>query len=162
MQRKEVTHSNGSYERKSRGRKLTDEIGRGKKFPWYTHRLTHRKRVTCELHGSYFRLMTIKHAISKIEWAIEWTLNYYITQSRQKWRQLEFEFQLESVVVGKATPGRGALGNPDGVWGPEKLVIRCSKESLHPAEWTPGPPVEHLENKKDTTLTAIRVGGQNI
>ena len=45
----------------------------------------HRKRVTCELHDSYFRLMTIKHAILKaaevthsggqlwgdIEWAIE-------------------------------------------------------------------------------------------
>ena len=41
-----------------------DEV---KKFPWYTHRLMHRKRVTCELHDSYFRLMTIKHAISKIE-----------------------------------------------------------------------------------------------
>ena len=30
----------------------------------------HRKRVTCELHDSCFRLMTIKHAIPKIEWAI--------------------------------------------------------------------------------------------
>ena len=29
--RKEVTHSSGSYERKSRGRKLADEMGRGKK-----------------------------------------------------------------------------------------------------------------------------------
>ena len=95
MHRKEVTHSNGSYERKSRGRKLADEMGRGKKFPWYTHRLTYRKRVTCELHDSYFRLMTIKHAISKIEWAIEWALNYYITQSRQKSSQFEFQFQLE-------------------------------------------------------------------
>ena len=37
------------------------------KFPWYTHRLMHRKRVTCELHDSYFRLMMIKHAIPKIE-----------------------------------------------------------------------------------------------
>ena len=62
-----------------------------KKFPWYTHRLMHRKRVTCELHDSYFRLMTIKHAISKIE-VTEWAWNYYITQSRQK---SEFEFQLE-------------------------------------------------------------------
>ena len=26
----------------------------------------HRKRVTCELHDGYFRLMTIKHAIPKI------------------------------------------------------------------------------------------------
>ena len=91
MHRKEVTHSNGSYERKSRGRKLADEMGRSKKFPWYTHRLTHRKRVTCELHDNYFRLMTIKHAISKIEWAIEWALNYYITQSRQKSRQFQLQ-----------------------------------------------------------------------
>ena len=70
IHRKEVTHSNGSYERKSRGRKLADEMGRDKKFQWYTHRLMHRKRVTCELHDSYFRLMTIKHSVSKIEWAI--------------------------------------------------------------------------------------------
>ena len=73
------------------------------KFPWYTHRLMHRKRVTCELHDSYFRLMTIKHALPKIESAIEWTLNYYITQSRQGVRQLELE--LETRVVVKATPG---------------------------------------------------------
>ena len=70
------THSNGSYEKKSRGRKLADEMGRAKKFPYNTHRLMHRKRVTCELHDSYFRLMTIKHSISKIEWAS----NYYIIQ----------------------------------------------------------------------------------
>ena len=49
----------------------------------------HRKRVTSELQDSYFRLMTIKHAIPKMEWAIEWALNYYITQSRQEVRQLE-------------------------------------------------------------------------
>ena len=30
MHRKEVTHFNGSYERKSRGRKLADEMGRAK------------------------------------------------------------------------------------------------------------------------------------
>ena len=41
-------------------------------------------------------------------------------------------------------------------WGPEKMLIRCSKESHHPAEsWAAGPPVEHQENKEDTTLTAI-------
>ena len=28
---------------------------------------SHRKRVTSELHDSYFRLMTIKHSISKIQ-----------------------------------------------------------------------------------------------
>ena len=34
--RKEVTHSNGSYERKSRGRKLAGEMGRGNKKSHYT------------------------------------------------------------------------------------------------------------------------------
>ena len=70
IHQKEVIHSNGGYERKSHGRKLADELGRGKNIPWYSHRLTHRKRVTSELHDSYFRLMTIKHSISKIQWAI--------------------------------------------------------------------------------------------
>ena len=150
MHQKEVTHSNGSYERKSHGRKLADEMGRGKKFPWYTHRLTHRKRVTCELHDSYFRWMTIKHAISKIKLAIEWALNYYITQSRQK-LQFEFQLQLEESRCGRGThtrpKGLGALMS----WGLEKMLIRCSKESHHPAEWASGPPVEHQENKKYTT-----------
>ena len=35
MHRKEVTHSDGNYERKSRGQKLADEMGRGKKKAWY-------------------------------------------------------------------------------------------------------------------------------
>ena len=121
------------------------------KIPWYSHRLMHQKRVTSELHDSYFRLMTIKHVISKIEWA----LNYYITHSRCSW--VEFEFQLGwRCVRGSHTrpKGLGALMN----WGPEKMLIRCSKESHHSAEWTPGPPVEHQENEEDTTLTAIRVG----
>ena len=65
MHRKEVTHSNGSYERKSRGRKLADEMRRGKKIPLYSHRLTHRKRVTSELDDRYFRSMTITQAIPK-------------------------------------------------------------------------------------------------
>ena len=59
MHRKEVTHSNGCYERKSRGRKLADEMGREKKIPMVHYRVMHRKRVTSELHDSYFRLMTI-------------------------------------------------------------------------------------------------------
>ena len=161
MHRKEVTHSNGSYERKSRWQKLADEMGRGKKkSPWYTHRLMHRKRVTCELHDSYFRLMTIKHAISKIEEATEWSLNYYITQSRQK----SSEFQLEigrsyrRDVIRKATSGRRGLGSLLS-WGPGKLVIRCSKESHHPAEWAPGWASGERERHN---VDGHKSGGQNI
>ena len=39
MHRKDVTHSNGSFERKLRGRKVADEMGRGKKIPM-VHSLT--------------------------------------------------------------------------------------------------------------------------
>ena len=123
MHRKEVTHSNGSYVRKSRERKLADEMGRAKKFPWYTHKLMHRKRVTSELHDSYFRLMTIKHSISKIVWAS----NDYIIQlsSTSQWScqlscgQLAVEFGRGSssrvgdgdrrYVVGKAISGGRGL-----------------------------------------------------
>ena len=40
-----------------------------KVIPMVHYRVMHRKRVTSELHDSYFRSMTIKHSISKIEWA---------------------------------------------------------------------------------------------
>ena len=40
-----------------------DEV---KKIPLYSHRLPHRKRVTSELHDSYFRSMTITQAIPKV------------------------------------------------------------------------------------------------
>ena len=88
-----------------------------KKFPWYSHRLMRRKRVTWELHDSYFRLM-IKHAISKIEWAIDCPFNYYIAQSRRKSRQLSLSSSdswrrsYRRGVVGKATPGRGGPQEP--------------------------------------------------
>ena len=56
------------------------------KVPLCHYRVMHRKRVTSELHDSYFRLMMIKHSISKIEWAS----NDYITQlssmSQLSWR----------------------------------------------------------------------------
>ena len=171
MHRKEVTHSNGSYERKSRGRKLADEMGRGKKFPWYIHRLIHRKRVTCELHDSYFRLMTIKHSISKIEWAIVWALNYYITQSRRKssaswvadsWVRVPVELQTvgdggRRVVVGKAAPGQRGLG-PWWVGVQRRCWSDAVKKSITQQSGPRASVWAAMEYEKDTTLTAISLG----
>ena len=42
----------------------------------------HQKKVTCELHDSYFPLMTIKHAIQKIEWAVELLYDFVKTGSQ--------------------------------------------------------------------------------
>ena len=45
--------------------------------------------------------------------------------------------QLERDVVGKATSGRRGLWALMS-WGPKKMLIRCNKESQHPAEWALG------------------------
>ena len=64
------------------------------KVPLCQYRLMHRKRVTSELHDSYFRLMTIKHSISKIQGAIVWPLNYFFNSVEFKSKkQLPVEFQ---------------------------------------------------------------------
>ena len=49
----------------------------------------HRKRVTSERHDSYFSLMTIKHAIPKTEWAIEWAIELLYNSVRQEVSELE-------------------------------------------------------------------------
>ena len=101
------------------------------KVPLCHYRVMHRKRETSELHDSYFRLMTIKHSISKIEWAS----NDYITQLSST-SQLEYQgvaANWSRDVVRKATSGRRGLEALMS-WGPEKMLIRCSKESHHPAE----------------------------
>ena len=41
-------------------------------------------------------------------------------------------------MVRKATPGRRGPREALMNWGPEKMLIRCSKGSQHPAERTPG------------------------
>ena len=95
------------------------------KITRFSHKLMHRKRVTCELHDSYFRSMTIKtchskdgrsaYSDSQLWGDIEWVLNYYITQ---------------------------CTGNSTSL-GIRVSETRCGRESQHPAEsWTPGPPVE--------------------
>ena len=78
----------------------------------------HRKRVTSELHDSYFRLMTIKHSISKIQLAIVWALSYYLTQLSLGPRAVASRIpdSQRPNVVGKATPDRGGpRKSPDGV-----------------------------------------------
>ena len=55
-----------SNRKRSRGRIKAYEVGQGEGFI-VPLTVMHRKRVTSELLDSYFRLMTIKHSISKIQ-----------------------------------------------------------------------------------------------
>ena len=70
----------------------------------------HRKRVTSELHDSYFRLMTIKHSISVIEWAS----NDYITQLSSTSQGGEDRTVLETSCGKEShTRPKGPSGSPD-------------------------------------------------
>ena len=146
MHRKEVTHSDGSYEKKSRRRtwlKKWDKV----KIPWYTHRLMHLKRVTCELQDSYFRLMTINHAIPKI---LSGRLNYYITRGRREVSELGTREFGDKMWLRKPSPsGRG-------LWDPRlSLEARPVREKM--LEWEhvlerlgPQAPVEQSRRTRTT------------
>ena len=108
------------------------------KVPLCQYRLMHWKRVTFELHDSYFRLMTIKHSISKIQWAIVWALNSYLTQLSSSPRSSCQE-------------------------GSRQLETRCGREghtrprvpSGTPMEWTPASGEQERHN-----VTVITVGSR--
>ena len=125
-------------------------MGQGK-IPWYTHRLMHRKRVTCELHESYFHLMTIKHAIPKIEWAIELLYNSVYTGSQwvgdqMSWREDELERRCgrESHHPAERGPWDPRLSFGD------QLVRRCWNENMFQGSWAPRPPVEQSRRTRTT------------
>ena len=83
------------------------------------------KRVTCELHDSYFCLITIKHAIPRMA---------EVTHSNgQLWGDIEWAIELlyNSMKTGSQL-----------VWRPNQLVIRCGRESQHPAEGALGTPIQ--------------------
>ena len=134
MHRKKVTHSNGSYERKLRGRKLAYEMGRAKWIPMVHYRVMHRKRVTSELHDSYFHLMTIKHSISKIEWASN---DFIIELSSTSRSSCQWNSRLLETSCGREghTRPRGLSGTP--------------------IEWTPASGEQERHN-----VTVITVGSK--
>ena len=111
----------GKKSRRRAGLTIWDKV----KIPPCRHKVMHRKRVTCELHDSYFRLMTIKHAIPK---TAEMTHSDGLL-----WRDIEWAIELlyNSVKTGSQL-----------VWRPDPLVTRCGRGSQHPTEWAPGPSVE--------------------
>ena len=100
------------------------------KVPLCHYRVMHRKRVTSELHDSYFRLMTIKHSISKIEWAS----NDYITQLSSTSSRVAVGERRD--VVGKATPDRGGPREPQ--WSLGTWEVADKNVADHPAEWALG------------------------
>ena len=111
------------------------------KISRYSHKLMYRKRVTCELHDSYFLSMMIKTCHSKdggsrisfghLWEEIEWVLNYYITQ---------------------------CTGNSTRVWGSESWRNGAVEKTAPSRELGPRVPGWAASENRKETLMAIRVG----
>ena len=110
------------------------------KIPRYSHKLMHWKRVTCELHDSYFRLIMIKTCHSKdggrgysfghLWEEIEWTLNYYITQCSGNSISLGIRELEKWCGRENGTQQKGPSGPPiQGIWGSEELEKWCCREN---------------------------------
>ena len=85
MHRKEVTHSNGSYERKSRGRKLANEMGQAKKshdtlIDWRTGR---EWSLNCMTVISAWRRSNMRFQRSSRRLSGRWTI-IYLSQDRSQ------------------------------------------------------------------------------
>ena len=116
MHRKELTHSDGSYGKKSR------------RWAWLTIWDKLKSQCTvinwCTRREWPVNCMTVISAWWRSNMPFQRLsrrLNYYITRGRQEVSE---------------------FGDP--------LVTRCGKESPHPAEWAPGPPVEQPWSTRKT------------
>ena len=68
--------------------------------------------MTSELQDSYFRLMTIKHAIPKIERAIERAIEVLYNSVRQEVSELEFRQVEDKMWQGKPPSSRSGPRDP--------------------------------------------------
>ena len=120
---------------------LADKMGQSK-IPRYSHKLMHRKRVTCELHDSYFRSMTIKHAIPRTAEVTH--------PDGQLWGDIEWAIEL-------------LYNSVKFVWRPEKLQTRCGRESQHSAEsWAPDLRLSNPRERKRHNADGHKSGGQYV
>ena len=110
-----------------------DEV---KKIPLYSHRLTHQKRMTSELHDSYFRSMTITQAIPK-KAEVTYPDRQTSEEIAETWRRVHitaWEFE------GNIRPTNWTEASRQVRWASSIVgeeLTSCSKESHHPAERTP-------------------------
>ena len=120
MHRKEVRHSNGSYERKSRGQKLADEMGWAKKTSM-VHSSTDVPEESDLWTAWQLFLLDDDQSCHSKDWVGDWVGDQVGVELLYNSVKTEVKTVRVTVgdgrdVVGKATPAEGALGNPDGVW----------------------------------------------
>ena len=114
----------------------------------------HRKRVTSELHDSYFRSITITHAIPKI---VEVTdpdrqISEEIAEAWRRVHLTTWEFE------GNKRPPNWREGQASRFGeGGRRVVVRKGSTQQSGLQ---GCSAAALENVKDTTLTAISLGSK--
>ena len=118
------------------------------KFARCRHKVMHRKRVTCELHDSYFRSMMIKTCHSKDagSWIFRWPFmgrDWVVVELLYNSVHRKFKENWRNGAVEKTAPSRRGPRDPRlSSWRSDELGISCGRENQHPAEQAPRPPVE--------------------
>ena len=111
------------------------------KIPRYSHKLMHRKRVTCELHDSYFHSMTAKHAILK-------TAGVHIPMA-----------SYGEILSGCKLLYNWVHSKFHQFWRPVQLEIRCGREnSPQQRAEPPGLWLSSPGKRERNAIMAIRVG----
>ena len=182
MHCKEVTHSDGSYEKKSR-RRLSWKYGtelksHGTLIDWYTGRewplncmivISAWWRSNMSFQGRWkWHIPVASHGV-----ILSGRLNYYITRWRQEVSELEIRWVTAAVRVGvwrpvwwqdvveKATAQQKGPSGPPMEFG-DPLVTRCGRVSPHPAEWALGLRLSCPGERERHNADGHKSGGQYI
>ena len=129
MHWKEVTHSNGSYVKKSRRQAWLTKWDKVKShdtlIDWCIGREWPLNCMT--VISAWWRSNMPFQRLSE-------RLNYYIIRWRQEVRWVGDQRSQRQDVVGKATTQQKGPSGPPMSWRSDELVTRCGRESHHPAE----------------------------
>ena len=108
--------------------------------------------------------MTIKHGISKIEWAIEWALNYYITQlsSSPSGSCSRVGDGDRRDVVRKATPDRRGPREPRWSLGSREDADKMQSRKPAPSRVEPRASGWASGERERHNIDGHKNGGQNI
>ena len=135
----------------------------------YSPKLMHRKRVTCELHDSYFLSMMIKTCHSKdggsciFRWPFmgrDWVDVELLYNSVHR----KFNVSWRNDAVEKTAPSRRGPRDPRlSSWGSDQLEGRCWIEEHVPERLGPlGPRLSSPGERERNAVIANRVGGQYV
>ena len=90
---------------------------------------------------------SVKTEVKSVEFESQWQLQpVELSFGQLSRRPVELQAVELETRCGRESHTRPKRLGAQMSWGPEKMLIRCSKESQHPAEWSPAPGEQEIPN----------------